>query len=201
MPRPKQCRRVCLSPNCTYFKPAGIPTSALEEVVVAVDELEAMRLVDVDGIYYEQAAEQMRVSRRTFGRIIDSARRKVAQALIQGMALRIEGGVIEMAEQRTFCCGRCEHEWRLPFGTGRPSGCPQCQSKNFRRVQEERGCGGKRKARVERHGKAAASLDEAAQTEADSDRKRKRQRKRRRALTEPSRRKRGRPLSTTRTIT
>jgi predicted DNA-binding protein (UPF0251 family) len=120
MPRPKQCRRVCLSPDCTYFKPAGVPTSTLEEVVVAVDELEAMRLVDVEGLYYEQAAEQMGVSRRTFGRIIDSARKKVAQALIQGMALRIEGGVIEMAEQRTFRCGDCEHEWQLPFGTGRP---------------------------------------------------------------------------------
>ena len=138
MPRPKHCRRVCLSPDCTYFKPAGVPTSTLEEVVVAVDELEAMRLVDVEGLYYEQAAEQMGVSRRTFGRIIDSARRKVAQALIQGMALRIEGGVIEMAEQRTFRCGDCEHEWQLPFGTGRPSECPQCQSKNFRRAEEGR---------------------------------------------------------------
>ena len=65
----------------------------LEEVVVAVDELEAMRLADVDGLYYEEAADRMGVSRRTFGRIIDSARKKVTQALIQGMALRIEGGV------------------------------------------------------------------------------------------------------------
>ena len=146
MPRPKQCRRVCLKPGCTYFKPAGIPTSILEEVVVAVDELEAMRLVDVDGSYYERAAELMGVSRRTFGRIIDSAREKVAQALIQGMAIRIEGGVIEMAEQRTFRCGDCEHEWQLPFGTGRPSGCPQCQSKNFRRAEEERRQGGRRRS-------------------------------------------------------
>ena len=98
MPRPKQCRRVCVSPNCTYFKPAGVPTRALDEVVVNVDELEALRLADVEGLYHEQAAEHMRVSRRTFGRIIDSARKKVAQALIRGMALRIEGGVIEVAE-------------------------------------------------------------------------------------------------------
>ena len=139
MPRPKQCRRVCLSPGCTYFKPAGAPTSALEELVVGVDELEAMRLMDVEGLYYEQAAGQMGVSRRTFGRIIDSARRKVAQALIQGMALRIEGGAIEMAEQRTFRCGDCQHQWQLPFGTGRPGECPQCHSKNFRRAEEERG--------------------------------------------------------------
>jgi len=177
MPRPKQCRRVCLSPDCTYFKPAGVPTSTLEEVVVAVDELEAMRLVDLDGLYYEQAAEQMGVSRRTFGRIIDSARRKVAQALIQGMALRIEGGVIEMAEQRTFRCGDCEHEWQLPFGTGRPSECPQCQSKNFRRAEEERGRRGKgRGGPSNRVGAGAGSEAEAA---AKSGGGRKRQRRRR----------------------
>ena len=146
MPRPKQCRRVCLSPDCTYFKPVGIPMTSLEEIVLAVDELEAMRLVDVEGLYYEQAAEQMTVSRRTFGRIIDSAHKKVTQALIQGMALRIEGGVIEMAEQRTFRCGDCNHEWQLPFGTGRPSECPQCQSKNFRRAEEERRQGGRRRS-------------------------------------------------------
>jgi predicted DNA-binding protein (UPF0251 family) len=106
MPRPKQCRRVCLSPNCTYFKPAGVPTSTLKEVVVAVDELEAMRLVDVEGLYYEQAAKQMNVSRRTFGRVIDSARKKVAQALIQGMALRIEGGVIDGDDSLSFVVPR-----------------------------------------------------------------------------------------------
>ena len=102
MPRPKQCRRVCRLPNCTYFKPAGIPMATLEEVVVAVDELEAMRLVDIEKLYHEQAAEQMGVSRRTFGRIIDSARTKVTQALLRGTALRIEGGTIEMAEQQGF---------------------------------------------------------------------------------------------------
>ena len=110
MPRPVQCRRVCLSPTCTYFKPAGIPVGKLQELIVSVDELEALRLADVEGIYHERAAGQMGVSRRTFGRIIASARGKVAVALIQGMALRIEGGVIEMAEARTFTCGDCAHE-------------------------------------------------------------------------------------------
>ena len=179
MPRPKQCRRVCLSPDCTYFKPAGVPTSTLEEVVLAVDELEAMRLVDLDGLYYEQAAERMGVSRRTFGRIIDSARKKVAQALIQGMALRIEGGVIEMAEQRTFRCGDCEHEWQLPFGTGRPEECPQCQSKNFRRAEEERG----RRGQGRGQGGPSDPMGVAAVGEAEATtgagRGRKRQRRRR----------------------
>ena len=182
MPRPKQCRRVCLSPNCVYFKPAGVPTSTLEEVVLAVDELEAMRLVDVDGLYYEQAAERMGVSRRTFGRIIDSARRKVAQALTQGMALRIEGGVIEMAEQRTFRCGDCEHEWQLPFGTGPPNDCPQCQSKNFRRAEEERGRRGKGKRRGGSSDGTAASVggDPKGETETAAESGRGRQRRRRR---------------------
>ena len=156
MPRPIQCRRVCLSPACTYFKPAGIPARTLEELVVSVDELEALRLADVEGLYHEQAADQMGISRRTFGRIIDSAHKKVAQALIQGMALRIEGGVIEMAEQRTFRCVDCEHEWQLPFGTGRPTECPQCHSKNFHRAEEERGQGGRRR----RGGRAAETVAE-----------------------------------------
>jgi uncharacterized protein len=179
MPRPKQCRRVCLSPDCTYFKPAGAPTSTLEEVVLAVDELEAMRLVDLDGLYYEQAAERMGVSRRTFGRIIDSARKKVAQALIQGMALRIEGGVIEMAEQRTFRCGDCEHEWQLPFGTGRPEECPQCQSKNFRRAEEERGRRGRGEGRGGPSNRVGAGAGSEAEAAAKSGRGRKRQRRRR----------------------
>ena len=182
MPRPKQCRRVCLEPGCTYFKPAGVPTSTLEELVVSVDELEAMRLADVEGLYHEQAADQMGVSRRTFGRIIDSARKKVAQALIQGMALRIEGGVIEMAEQRTFRCRDCEHDWQLPFGTGRPTECPQCQSKNFHRAEEERGHGGRRK-RGGRSGEAVAEPvggSSGSQSEASAVKGRGRQRRSRR---------------------
>jgi predicted DNA-binding protein (UPF0251 family) len=183
MPRPKQCRRVCLSPDCTYFKPAGVPTSTLQEVVVAVDELEAMRLVDVEGLYYEQAAQQMNVSRRTFGRIIDSARKKVAQALTQGMALRIEGGVIEMAEQRTFRCSDCEHEWQLPFGTGRPSECPQCQSKNFRRAEEERGRRGRGRGRGGPGDRAGAAAQDESEAATGVGQRRKRQRRRRGAST------------------
>jgi predicted DNA-binding protein (UPF0251 family) len=74
----------------------------LEEVVMALDEFEAMRLADLDGLYQEQAAEQMRVSRTTFSRIIDSAHRKVADALVHGKALRIEGGPVRVEGRR--CC-------------------------------------------------------------------------------------------------
>ena len=69
---------------------------------MALDEFEAMRLADLDGLYQEQAAEQMNVSRPTFSRIIDSAHRKMADALVHGKALRIKGGPVRMEGRR--CC-------------------------------------------------------------------------------------------------
>ncbi|MGC8684203.1 MAG: DUF134 domain-containing protein [bacterium] len=96
MPRPVCRRRVGFMPGVRYFKPMGIPMRMLEEIVLSVDELEAVRLADYQGLYQEQAAEKMRISRPTFGRIIESAHRKIAEALITGKALRIEGGNIEI---------------------------------------------------------------------------------------------------------
>jgi predicted DNA-binding protein (UPF0251 family) len=94
MPRPCCQRRIGFAPDATYFKPAGVPLRALEEVVLSLDELEALRLADLNGMYHEQAAEQMKVSRATFGRILEEARRKVTEALTAGKALRIEGGPV-----------------------------------------------------------------------------------------------------------
>ena len=141
MPRPKCCRRVAGLPRCKVFKPAGIPACSLEEVILTVDELEAVRLADLRGLYQEQAAEQMNISRQTFGRIIESAHRKVAETLVEGKALRIEGGEIEMAETRTFKCCHCRHTWGLPFGAGRPQECPKCKGLNIHRATEDRGAG------------------------------------------------------------
>jgi predicted DNA-binding protein (UPF0251 family) len=80
----------------------GIPLLDLEEVVMSLDEFEALRLADLDALYQEQAAKQMNVSRTTFSRIIDSARRKMADAIVHGKAVRIEGGPIQVAGRR--CC-------------------------------------------------------------------------------------------------
>jgi predicted DNA-binding protein (UPF0251 family) len=120
------------------FKPAGIPASQLGEVVLEIDELEAIRLADLEGLYHEQAAAQMNVSRQTFGRIVAAARQKVARSLVLGDALRIEGGHIEIAGQRSFRCTECHHEWTLPFGTGSPAGCPHCGSAGIRRTDRPR---------------------------------------------------------------
>jgi predicted DNA-binding protein (UPF0251 family) len=139
MGRPKNCRRVRFLPESKYFKPRGIPLSVLEEITLTVDECEAIRLADFEGLYQEQAAERMAVSRQTFGRIIESAHKKVAEALVKGKALKIEGGEIEMAETRKFSCSDCQHAWELPYGTGRPPGCPSCKSGNIHRAVEDRG--------------------------------------------------------------
>jgi len=90
MSRPKKCRCINCSPNSSYFKPRGIPLVQLEEVVLSLDELEAVRLADHEALYHEEAAGRMSVSRATFGRILDSARKKIADALISGKALKID---------------------------------------------------------------------------------------------------------------
>ncbi len=96
MPRPCRCRRISCCPNANYFKPKGISMSLLEEVKLTLDELEAVRLADFEGLYQEEAAQKMAVSRQTFGNIIHSAHRKISDALLNGKALKIEGGVIKI---------------------------------------------------------------------------------------------------------
>jgi predicted DNA-binding protein (UPF0251 family) len=128
-------------PGSNYFKPRGIPLSMLEEVVLSVDEFEAIRLADLEGLYQEQAAERMKISRQTFGRIIESAHKKVAEVLVTGKVLKIEGGEVEMASMRKFRCDDCQHAWEIPYGTGKPGSCPACESGNARRAEEYRGSG------------------------------------------------------------
>ena len=120
-------------PPTDYFKPRGIPMAELGEVVLTVDEFEALRLADFESMYQEEAAGQMEVSRQTFGRIIASARHKVAGALVEGKALRIDGGEFRISAFRTFRCEDCSAQWQLSHGTGRPVECPECRGRNFRR--------------------------------------------------------------------
>ena len=147
MPRPHCPRRVDALPPQTYFKPRGVPVAQLEEIRLSVDELEALRLADLEGLYHEDAAARMNVSRATFGRIVESARKRVAEVLVGGHALRIEGGAVEMSGLRSFSCPACRHLWEEPFGTGRRAGCPECGGAEFQRVDAGRGASrGKRGA-------------------------------------------------------
>ncbi len=92
MPRPPKRRRVEFVPNITYFKPAGVPLRELEEVTISVEELEALRLKDIEGLDQEESAQKMNVSRPTFQRILTAVRKKLSEALVSGKAIRIEGG-------------------------------------------------------------------------------------------------------------
>jgi predicted DNA-binding protein (UPF0251 family) len=139
MPRPVKCRRVEFVPDARFFKPAGIPVRDLEEVDLSLDELESIRLADLEGLYQEDAAGRMSVSRQTFANILASARAKVAECLILGKALRIHGGKIEAGERR-FVCKSCSHSWGTPFGSACPSSCPRCEGVDIRPVLHGRGC-------------------------------------------------------------
>ncbi|WP_449241045.1 DUF134 domain-containing protein [Desulfoscipio gibsoniae] len=139
MSRPPKCRRVEFMPELTYFKPAGIPVSELEEIQLTVEELEAIRLKDLLGLEQEGCAEKMGVSRPTYHRILSNARGKVAVALVEGKAIRVEGGHFEMVV-RHFKCFKCGHLWELPCGEG-PRGseisCPECRGNEVARINKE----------------------------------------------------------------
>jgi len=124
MPRPRHCRRVAQLPQSAYYKPRGVPLSVLEHVNLTVDELEAIRLADLEGLYQEDAAKRMNVSRQTFGRILESAHKKIADALVNGKALSIEGGPIELAADASDGSGPGRFA-RGPAGPGRGRG--QCR--------------------------------------------------------------------------
>jgi predicted DNA-binding protein (UPF0251 family) len=98
--RPKIKRTVRFFPEITYFKPAGIPLRDLEEVVLMLDEVEAMRLAELEDLDQEDAAKKMKISRITFLRILHSAHKKIAESLIYGKALKIQGGAIMAYQSR-----------------------------------------------------------------------------------------------------
>jgi predicted DNA-binding protein (UPF0251 family)/predicted Fe-Mo cluster-binding NifX family protein len=99
MPRPISERRLGAPIAPRVMKPAGIPARELQEVRLGFDEAEALRLADLEGLYQEAAARSMGVSRQTFGRIVEAARRKVADAVLNGKALRIDGGQITIDDR------------------------------------------------------------------------------------------------------
>ena len=90
MPRPRSRRRICSSPNATFYKPQGVPLSQLEVVELTIEEWEALRLKDVENIDQNAAAENMNTSQSTFQRILSSARKKMAVAITSGKAIRIK---------------------------------------------------------------------------------------------------------------
>ncbi|MBP6231212.1 MAG: DUF134 domain-containing protein [Paludibacteraceae bacterium] len=106
MPRPQQHRTLLTPPKMKGFKPFGIPGKHLESVILLYDEYESMRLLDYEGLNQEQAAERMNISRPTLTRIYEKARKTIAQALVEGKMIRIEGGNVSFNSQ-WYRCKKC----------------------------------------------------------------------------------------------
>lgn len=122
MPRPRCRRNIGFLPQVTYFKPAGIRMAELDEVVLQHDELEAIRLKDLLGESQEEAARKMNVSQPTFHRLLLSAHEKIAHAIVNGKALRIEGGNVAIDERFVPPCGWrhiCRHGWKEKSGVNK----------------------------------------------------------------------------------
>jgi predicted DNA-binding protein (UPF0251 family) len=156
MGRRQLWRKVSSVPLVTYFKPAGIRLSELEEVKLLVEEAEAIRLKDMEGMEQEECAQKMNISRSTFSRLLDSARKKMADALLNGKAIRIEGGNFEMAVRRFRCLEG--HEWEVPFETmisAPPEVCPKCKTPSIMPLFAS-GIGPGRGGWGRRHGRGAS---------------------------------------------
>lgn len=139
MSRPPKCRRVDFLPQLTYFKPAGVPMRELVEVTLSVEELEAVRLKDLMGLEQEACAEKMGISRPTYHRILSSARQKIAEALVDGKAIKVEGGNFKVV-MRQFHCQGCGHKWEEECS--RKQGynrtvCPSCNKSEITRINSD----------------------------------------------------------------
>jgi predicted DNA-binding protein (UPF0251 family) len=140
MPRPRIPKWVGCEPGANFFKPRGIPLSALEKVTLTMEEFEALRLSDYEGLYQEDGAKEMNVSRQTFARILESAHKKTAEVLLFGKALMIQGGDFIMVD-RVFECPECGYRWLVPHGAPRPTECPSCKGPVTQRATREPGHG------------------------------------------------------------
>ena len=111
MPRPKKCRKVCCLPQTNEFYPARESEPPRELVVMTVDEYEAVRLIDNEGFSQEECSEYMGIARTTVQQIYLSARKKIARTLVEGLALKIEGGDYRLCDGKEQYCG-CGGCWR-----------------------------------------------------------------------------------------
>lgn len=113
MPRPRKCRKVCSLPYENEFFPKG-EYSGRETVIMTVDEYETIRLVDKQGLSQEECGVYMKIARTTVQQIYTSARKKIAEALVGGLPLRIEGGDYQLCDgTEEFCnCGGCQKHRR-----------------------------------------------------------------------------------------
>lgn len=130
MVRTKKIRNVLYPPKTIYFSPHGVPVKDLTDVIVTVDEYEAIRLADHKKLKQEEAAKKMNISRPTFTRVIESARKKVAEALVNGKAVKVEGGSFNYLKKKIRCIN-CSNIWGIQRTLKINLPCPNCGSTNL----------------------------------------------------------------------
>lgn len=134
MPRSKRWRRVSREPSVSVYKPAGIPAKDLDEILITVDEFETIRLADFVGMTQREASEVMNISQPTFNRTLASARAKIAQGLVEGCVIRIEGGRYVLADgSGALECRECGHS--IEGSASNQTACPKCGSTRLRWVR------------------------------------------------------------------
>ncbi len=126
MARPKKCRRVEFFPESTSFLPVGKKKCETEEIILKIEELESLRLKDIEGLNQEECAKRMEVSRQTFQNIIYNAHRKVATALTEGKAIEISGGHYTTGHCK-YECSDCSEIYDINYKQDRKI-CPVCGS-------------------------------------------------------------------------
>ena len=128
MARPKRLRRLAFSPPAHSFHPANEERCLVQKelVVVTMDEFESLRLADLECHSQEEAAKKMGISRPTFGRIIESARSKVARALVEGCRIEITGGSFKFASGKHLQCPRCRRRQSRNAGEREHVECRRC---------------------------------------------------------------------------
>ncbi len=159
MPRPRKSRRIESSVREQCFRPCRTGRAAKNAVKLFLDELEAVRLSDLEGLSQEDAAAKMEISRSTFARLLNEAHSKIAEAIIQSKPIMTEGAEQDenLLSGRKFKCAGCGHEWELMCGTGCPASCPECGGGDFRRTNcglryQRRGTCGKGQNTGGKHG-------------------------------------------------
>ncbi len=144
MPRPRRIRRIFFEPDATYFKPAGVLMNNLQESILTKDELETIRLIDYENLSQTKVAKKMKISQPTLSRLLTSARKKIADGLINSKAIKIQGGVYKMVQPRGRGLGFGQGAGR-GAGRGRMGGpaaagpggqcvCPKCGAKATHKI-------------------------------------------------------------------
>jgi uncharacterized protein len=142
--RPRCPRRIETEPSVTYFKPRGVPLSELDVILLTLEELEVVRLSDIEGLGQEEVAKKMGISRRAIWEDLQSARMKIADALVNGKAIEIKGGNYTLAGHPVYKCSGCSAAWELSSSETRQLKCPFCGCSDIHPGPNERSGDGPR---------------------------------------------------------